>query len=452
MDALSQVRAQPSETLAASEIQTSIQIKLKDYPDKIKTNLHHTKAYVPVAIAAILNHKPNLISAAVQAFCSRDPIDVKVCRAMKYFPPEQRVMTRITFTKCLYAMISHSKYLPDRRTGWNLPLATSKDYKAHLLGVKVACGFEILAAQAKPNDNVESDKGWHNYLNTLKSKGYFKDNLEHSVEYKNLLNKAKEYYTSNRDNAQCVTTVGKEILELMKTTDYKLDELRREETNLLPDDDESWMEVSPEELDKMLQERYGFKKMMNVNSTSDATSFTQNVSTFLDHISEVDGAEFPKPPPRQKNKNKVSFPEETKPSDNKMNFEPNSFSCAVQNILNFVIPEDDSWNMDSDSDMSEYEQDNYVKNESYEEVKSKMKQYMDEMDRELAKTTVGQSFEKKNDDNFDDIESFKSVDIDMNALKNIMESYRSQLGEAGPSSNLLGPMGIHLDPDRNSTD
>lgn len=58
---------------------------------------------------------------------------------------------------------------------------------------------------------------------------------------------------------------------------------------------------------------------------------------------------------------------------------------------------------------------------------------------------LGESFEKKNGDGFDDIENFRPVDIDVNALKNMLESYKSQLGEAGPSTNMLGPMGIHLE-------
>lgn len=46
---------------------------------------------------------------------------------------------------------------------------------------------------------------------------------------------------------------------------------------------------------------------------------------------------------------------------------------------------------------------------------------------------------------FDDVEDFQPVDIDLNALKNILESFQSQMGAAGPASNLLGPMGIHLE-------
>lgn len=453
--AVSQVRTKPVETLASFEVQDSIRNKLNGYPEKTKENLHRATIYVPVAIAAILKQKPNLIASTIQSFCNRDPIDMNSCRAMKYFPPENRVMTSVTFTKCLYAMLIHSNYIPDRRTGWNLPPPDSSNYKAHLLGVKVACGFEILVSQAKPSVDIETDRGWHTYLKSLNDKGYFKNLLEHSIDYNNLVNKAKEYYINHRDTMHYSPVIGQEILDLMKTLEYNIEEMKMGDYNLPKDDDDSWLNISPEELDKMLQEKYGQKKIFNINGNSDAAEFTEKVSTFLNHVSGIEGAEYPDQdlspvrPPRRKNKSRVSFSQDTKqeqkPTNNKINFDPNSFACAVQNILNFVIPEDDSWNLESDSDMSEYEEDNYVKDESYREVKSKMQQYMEEMDRELAATTIGDSFQKHNGDSFEDVENFTPVDINVNALKNILESYRSQLGEAGPSSNMLGPMGVHLD-------
>ena len=35
----------------------------------------------------------------------------------------------------------------------------------------------------------------------------------------------------------------------------------------------------------------------------------------------------------------------------------------------------------------------------------------------------------------------------MNSLKNILESYQAEMGGAGPASNMLGPMGITLEPE-----
>lgn len=457
-EAISTIQNDWTATVASTDIQQSILNKIGEYPAKIKDSFHRATAYIPIGVAAILQHKPNLIAPAVQVFSNRDSIDVNVCRAMKYFPPENRVNVSVTFTKCLYAMLTHSKYVPDRRTGWNLPKSDSPQFKPHNLGMKIACGFEILISQAKPSQDIEQDKGWHNYLTSLKDKSYFKNLLEHSREYNDLLNKAKEYYINHRDSMHYTPAIGQEVLELIKSLDYKIDELKQNEANLPPDDDDSWLNISPEELDHMLEEKYGQKKFVSINNNTNASSFTEKLTNFLEHVSDVDGVEHPniedspvRPPRGVKKRPKVSFTQDTKKeekSNNRVSFDPNAFSCAVQNILNFAIPEDDTWDLESGSDMSDYGEDNYVNEETYQDARSKMERYMKQMDKELAETTIGESFEKKNGDSFDDIENFKPVDIDMNALKNILESYKSQLGEAGPSSNMLGPMGIRLDVNR----
>lgn len=119
----------------------------------------------------------------------------------------------------------------------------------------------------------------------------------------------------------------------------------------------------------------------------------------------------------------------------------------MQNILDFMIPDDDSWDLDSDSDMSALGDEPDGELESNQSVL--MEKYMQEMDKELAKTTIGESFHKRNGagESFEDVEEFKPVDVDMNALKNVLESYQAQLGEAGPASNMLGPMGVCFKPE-----
>lgn len=103
---------------------------------------------------------------------------------------------------------------------------------------------------------------------------------------------------------------------------------------------------------------------------------------------------------------------------------------------------------------------------------------VDKMDKELASTKVGetfQSYKKKKSpkpkyttttpsaarsskgessttakasvqevDEFDEEEGLTPVNIDMAALANILESYQSQDGPSGPSSNLLQSVGIDL--------
>lgn len=44
------------------------------------------------------------------------------------------------------------------------------------------------------------------------------------------------------------------------------------------------------------------------------------------------------------------------------------------------------------------------------------------------------------------------VDVDFNLVKNILESFSTQQGLAGPASNILNSMGVWLPPNKDSTD
>lgn len=44
----------------------------------------------------------------------------------------------------------------------------------------------------------------------------------------------------------------------------------------------------------------------------------------------------------------------------------------------------------------------------------------------------------------DEDDDFRPVNVDVNVVKNLMESYGSQQGVPGPASNILGSMGFHL--------
>lgn len=391
------------------------------------------------------------------AFCNRDPIDMKVCRAMRYFPPENRVYTSVLFTKCLYAMIMHTNYLPDRRTGWNIPLASSPHYKAHLLGVKIACGFEILAAQAKSSNNdIESDREWQKYHDSLKNKNYFQDEIEGSKKYQELLQQAKDYYIDNRDSIKTSCKVGDEILRDIKLIDMSYDEFKEHEKSLPESDSDSWMNISSDELDEMLTKRYGIKNLLdsNLNSTTDG-QLTDMLDNFLDQKSEYDGVDISfssSMKTKQETETVKEMAGSSKSKTNKIDFDADAFCSTVQNMLNLVIPEDD---FSSHDDMSGYSDDDDLLAKNIDEIqknrhvkgrKKKNQQksstidaYMKQMDRELAQTTIGQSFEKKSshDDGFDDIEDFQPVDVDMNAVKNMMESYKMQGASAGPTTNLL---------------
>ncbi|RZF40264.1 hypothetical protein LSTR_LSTR007464 [Laodelphax striatellus] len=421
--AIERVRSDSASTKAADVIQNAINKRIEGYPSKIEDDLHRANVYVPVGVAALLKERPSLIAPAVIGFCHRDPIDVRVCRAMRYFPPETRVMTSVTFTKCLYAMLLQQKFVPDRRTGWNLPPQSSSTFQAHSLGMKI-------------------------------------DLLEGSQEYNKLEKIAKDYYRSHTTSYQ--PSIGQIVLRLLDTIEYDVEEMKKAEKHLPTSDDDSWLQVSVEDLDRLMAERYGGKQAARSMEVS------SHLSTFLKHVSTHEGAEFPSLNGECSSgagaggagSGAVAMETEADDEDSaRVNFDQDAFSCAVQNILDFVVPED-SWDLDSDgSGMSSYEDEAEMdlgkrKTDAKSETPiTELKQYMDQMDRELSTTTLGQSFEKKvvnkakkgMEDSFSDIENFEPVDIDMNALKNILESYQAEMGGSGPASNLLGPMGVKLD-------
>ncbi|XP_046659614.1 protein ecdysoneless [Homalodisca vitripennis] len=459
-EAVKMIRSQPDRTRASEAIQTAINARIEGYPQRISENLHSCNVVVPVRVAALLKARPSLVAPAVTAFCHRDPIDLKVCRAMRYFPPEQCATVRVTFTKCLYAMLTHQKYVPDRRTGWKLPPPTDPTYAAKLLGVKLACGFEILVSQSKNCGKAdELNKDWQIYKKSLAEKGYFKDLLEGSQEYVKLEQTAKEYFQSHCTQSQPPT--GQVILDILQDMELDVEEMQRNEASLPPPDDDSWLEVTPPELDRMMEQRYGCRPS---HTSGDISA---RLADFLSHVSSLDGAEFPQDDgvseapvrPRRgiKAKKKAVPAEKDNEDDNRVSFDHEAFSCAVQNILDFVVPED-NWDMESDgSGMSSYEDEEDMDlggktGDQAETPVSELKQYMDQMDRELSSTAVGKSFQKiqtsnkkEMEDSFSEVENFEPVDIDLNALKNILESYQSQMGGAGPASNMLGPMGVRLD-------
>lgn len=66
------------------------------YPEKVQASLHRAHCYLPADIVMVLKHRPALVAAAVQAFYLRDPIDLQVCRPLRIFSPDRRVMTSVS--------------------------------------------------------------------------------------------------------------------------------------------------------------------------------------------------------------------------------------------------------------------------------------------------------------------------------------------------------------------
>ncbi|NXV76372.1 ECD protein, partial [Atlantisia rogersi] len=243
--ALTLLSTRSEEFLAAEPIRTAVYKRISGYPEKIQASFHRAHCYLPAGIVAVLRQRPSLVAAAVQAFYLRDLVDMRACRSFRTFPPDNRVMTVVTFTKCLYAQLVQQKFLPDRRSGYTLPPPSHPQYKAYELGMKLAHGFEILCSKCSKQSpdskrNVLNSPLWERFLRSLKEKNYFKGEMEGSVKYLELLHMAEDYFEQSVSKTESAVEVspGDEILTLLQTTTIDVKEFEREAACLPPEDGE----------------------------------------------------------------------------------------------------------------------------------------------------------------------------------------------------------------------
>ncbi|KFO83739.1 Protein SGT1, partial [Buceros rhinoceros silvestris] len=454
------------ELLAAEPIRTALYKRISGYPEKIQASFHRAHCYLPAGIVAVLRQRPSLVAAAVEAFYLRDPVDLRACRSFRTFPPEERVMTVVTFTRCLYAQLMQQKFVPDRRSGYTLPLPSHPQYKAYELGMKLAHGFEILCSKcskASPESkrNALSGPLWERFLISLKEKDYFKGEMEGSAKYLELLHMAEDYFQQSvtKPESSVEVSPGDEILTLLQTATVDLREFEREAACLPPEDDDSWLEITPDDLDQMLKEarNESLPPSNEEEQKYNLEAVAESMKAFVSKVSTHEGAEMP-----------------WSSDESHVTFDVDSFTKALDRILGADSEELDSDDLDeeeefdfSDEDDEDLDAENQRQDQkvSPDELIGSLKSYMNEMDRELAHTNVGKSFttQKKGvttsqsagpDSGAEDTE-LTAVDVDMNLVANLLESYSAQSGLAGPTSNILQSMGVYLpenaDPTRSNS-
>uniref|UniRef100_A0A2R9CD28 Ecdysoneless cell cycle regulator n=1 Tax=Pan paniscus TaxID=9597 RepID=A0A2R9CD28_PANPA len=417
--ALNIITAHSEKILASESIRAAVNRRIRGYPEKIQASLHRAHCFLPAGIVAVLKQRPRLVAAAVQAFYLRDPIDLRACRVFKTFLPETRIMT-----------------------------------SAH--------GFEILCFKCSPHFSdckkslVTASPLWASFLESLKKNDYFKGLIEGSAQYRERLEMAENYFQLSVDwpESSLAMSPGEEILTLLQTIPFDIEDLKKEAANLPPEDDDQWLDLSPDQLDQLLQEAAGKKESESVSKEEkeqnyDLTQVSESMKAFISKVSTHKGAELPR-----------------EPSEAPITFDADSFLNYFDKILGPRPNESDSDDLD-DEDFECLDSDDDLDFETHEpgeEASLKgtldnLKSYMAQMDQELAHTCISKSFTTRNqvepvsqttDNNSDEEDSgtgesvMAPVDVDLNLVSNILESYSSQAGLAGPASNLLQSMGVQL--------
>uniref|UniRef100_A0A3Q3C4L5 Ecdysoneless homolog (Drosophila) n=1 Tax=Haplochromis burtoni TaxID=8153 RepID=A0A3Q3C4L5_HAPBU len=491
--ALELLYTHPEVCRASSKISLALKKRLEGYPGKIKSGLHRAHCFIPAGIAIVLAQRPDLIAPAVSAFYLRDPVDLQACRTFKTFPPDTRVLTLVTFTRCLYAQLQQQQFTPDRRSGFTLPPRSHSQYKAHELGLKLAHGFEILCSRCRlpssePNAPVSCNPQWKGFMESLSRNGYFHGELEGSARYRELTRSAENFFKQSVASKSSALSPGEEVLQLLHSCEpFNLEEMKKNESQLPQEDSDSWLDITAQDLEQLLQERSGGRADVGSQNSSSTkqkqhagdaeergkekednieeeeagyslVAISQGMKNFLKAMSSHEGAELP-------------WSSATQP----FNIDPDSMANALGRLLGGKDEALDSDDLD-DSDNDDEEEEVEEKEDGFcgqaemkgTETLDSLKRYMDQMDEELMKTNVGQSFKRTNYNKAgasgdsshpsarDDLprdnkleekeEEIQPLDVDVNLVTNLLESLSSQAGLAGPASNLLQSLGIHLPP------
>ncbi|XP_037128547.1 protein ecdysoneless homolog [Syngnathus acus] len=475
--ALALLSSQPEACRASPKITWALDKRLDGYPEKIGASQHRAHCFIPAGVAVVLAQRPDLVAPAVSAFYLRDPVDLQACRYFKHFPPDTRVLTSVTFTRCLYAQLQQQQFVPDRRGGFAMPARSDSLYKAHELGMKLAHGFEILCSKCRlpsseEDSSVSCNPEWKGFLQSLKRNGYFRDELEGSARFRQLMTSAENFFKQSVASKSGDMSPGEEVLQLLSSCGpIDVEELRKQEAQLPQEDSDNWLSVTAQDLESMLEERAGSrpdlvsaKRPQPVKHEEDAKStatedsneeveagyslvgVSQKMTQFLNAKSSYLGAEMPW----------------NCSSNNPFAFDMPTLIKEMEQILDVS----DEETLDSD-DLDEDEEDEDIEEGPAGpaemngiEALDTLKGYMDQMDQELMNTHIGQSFNQTAAPSAPppaaeglsrptaaaEDEEIQPLDLDLNLLTNLMESLSSQEGLAGPASNLLQSLGVHLPP------
>lgn len=329
------VRSHVIPTQVSAIIENAAFHRIKDFPDKAMTERHRARCTIPAPLAFILLKNPQLATHAVEAFYTRDPSSMKAASRMATFPPKEMVTTVVDMSKTSYAKLMSQQFFAPKP--FRMPSRSNpKKYNAAELGMKIACAFEMLYTDKRLNVEAptkettvdtyefESDKTWSEYKKRLERRGYFKGELQGSVRYRELEMVAKEQHVMNRqqgvgqsdEDIESNSMDGKNTNTTLRGTPrqqmdqilaaFSEKELERllEAAEAKPEDDDSWMNVDPQQLEELLKQ-YGGLGMDEAafgdsnaggggGGDMDLEAMMKKFESFVNYEqSGAEGAEFP---------------------------------------------------------------------------------------------------------------------------------------------------------------
>lgn len=429
--ALNIVRNQLVNTKVSFEVENQIQSRVKVFPKRAKEYRHTVKCYLPVSVVHVLERCPQLVAPAVEAFYYRDVDAMKDILKMEKFSQTgsqdrmKCMMYMVTFTRHLYAQLLQQEFYPPKIFGCTPP-QNDPNYKSFMLGVKLACGFEILYQEGKRKGDLQApdqirlheynfagDKEWKLFKHNLSKFDYFCNEKKGSQLYKTLEEKAKKEFLQFK---QMKKASEDQLVPPSRLIEELLNEPLSQEYNgkIRADDDESWLDITEDQFNEILVQRA--TSNIDKGDKDSTKSVFDRMNDFMKNVSSFEGVAS-----------------KVKSKKTEVNFDVSKF----MNVVNETIGNQREDISDSDTDFNGIEE--FDSDEELDEEGQKLMDLMREMDAELeSHSNITGDF--KAEDKIKTSTQHAPVNLDFNLVQNFLQSVASQQGLSGPVTNILGEL------------
>ncbi|PGH02900.1 hypothetical protein GX51_04356 [Blastomyces parvus] len=421
---------EPKRLMHSPTIEAEAFYRLRNYPKQIADNLHTSPITIPRKLAHILHMKPAYISPAVDAFYIRDPISLRPLKAKDtsglIFKPEDLVTVSVRFTRVGYAQLKSQDFeLPP---AWKdkLPPETMKtDFARAEMGMKVTSGFEMLLSDPQNQDKA-------------------------AVREIRL------------------------VLGDIESGDEKLPTNDEIETAWEKrEDDEKWLDISFDDLEEELKGRHGADKSAKPAREFGDQAAQENLQRIVERFEQflnddragLDGADFID----EVDSDDFDVDSEDFSSDGEdkeVSFDEDEFSKMMQEMMGLPSKPEGSARPITSKRFTELNSSDDENEDDSKEIEELSKQMEAELratgvldlnpkgkgkkaikGKAPARSKAASDGNQEIEGNTEDGEDYSAESVDFNLAKNLLESFRSQAGSAGPGSNLLGMMGMKLPKD-----
>ncbi|CAE6425535.1 hypothetical protein ACGC1H_004786 [Rhizoctonia solani] len=299
-------------THAGDDVEQAAWNRVVKYPAALSKHIHRAKAYLPMDVGRALSVDPSLVQRAVEAFYTRDGLQLRAAQRMTRFPPKPDVLRVVSMTRPAYAQLAGQVFHPPKIFGIWQESQGSPESRWRDIGMKIACGFEMMYAESKSQaktlggnstesrdarmDALRRDEGYNTYIQRLANAGYFGTELAGSQLYKEREHAAADKYVEFRSNSDSSrSSFAAQVEEAIKLSSEHLLSSPGEE------DSTEWLQIDESTFDGMLKQKFGRKDAGQL--VEEDEEYTQEQATRLQELAkkvegfvegrgELEGARF----------------------------------------------------------------------------------------------------------------------------------------------------------------